>query len=94
MGAGPPGGMHQRPQQPTFQGRMSGGSAMPTTPSGKRPQDSRQSINTTPPKRYSNFNDVYRFEEIFFFLIIFLVNILLKRKRNWPIRFYHRKYVI
>lgn len=51
MGSGPPGGMHQRPQQPTFQGRMSGGSAMPSTPSGKRPQDSRQSINTAPPKR-------------------------------------------
>lgn len=48
---GPPGGMHQRPQQTSFQGNMRGG-AMPSTPTGKRPQDSRQSINAVPPKRF------------------------------------------
>lgn len=49
---GPPGGMHQRPQQPAFQGGMRGGNQMPSTPTGKRPQDSRQSINPNPQKKY------------------------------------------
>jgi len=44
---GPPPGMHQRPQPPF--GNMRG-SSMPSTPSGKRPQDSRGSINAAPQK--------------------------------------------
>lgn len=47
MGSGPaPGGigMHPRQQQPNFQSNMRGGS-MPNTPVGKRPQDSRNTVN-------------------------------------------------
>lgn len=55
---GPP-GMHQRPQPPF--GNMRGNS-MPSTPSGKRPQDSRGSISSVPPKRF--VNKIYAIQEL------------------------------